>query len=57
VVTAPGASGANFLALAATVRPGDRVLVEWPGYDPHAGAARLLGATVDTFPRGWERRF
>lgn len=57
VATAPGASGANFLALAALVRPGDTVLVEWPGYDPHAGAARLLGARVRTFPRGWDRRF
>lgn len=57
VATAPGASGANFLALAALVRPGDTVLVEWPGYDPHAGAARLLGAEVRTFPRGWDRRF
>jgi aspartate/methionine/tyrosine aminotransferase len=57
VATAPGASGANFLALAALVRPGDEVLVEWPGYDPHAGAARLLGATVRTFQRDWGRRF
>lgn len=57
VALAPGASGANFLALGALIRPGDRVLVEWPGYDPHAGAARFLGAEVDTFPRGWDRRF
>jgi len=57
VATAPGASGANFLALAALVRPGDTVLVEWPGYDPHAGAARLLGADVRTFERGWDQRF
>lgn len=57
VATAPGGSGANFLALAALVRPGDTVLTEWPGYDPHGGAARVLGAEVRTFPRGWERRF
>jgi aspartate/methionine/tyrosine aminotransferase len=57
VATAPGASGANFLALAALVRPGDVVLVEWPGYDPHAGVARLLGAEVRTFSRGWRERF
>jgi aspartate/methionine/tyrosine aminotransferase len=57
VTTAPGASGANFMALGALLRPGDRVLVEWPGYDPHAGAARLLGARVSTFGRGWDRRF
>lgn len=57
VATAPGASGANFFALAALVRPGDTVLVEWPGYDPHGGAARFLGARVRTFDRGWSRRF
>jgi aspartate/methionine/tyrosine aminotransferase len=57
VATATGASGANFLALAALVRPGDHVVVEWPGYDPHAGAARLLGAKVTTFDRGWDRGF
>ena len=57
VATAPGASGANFMALAALVRPGDTVLVEWPGYDPHGGAARFLGARVNTFERGWHDRF
>lgn len=57
VATATGASGANFLALAALVRPGDTVLVEWPGYDPHMGAARFLGAEVRTFDRGWSRGF
>ena len=57
VATAPGASGANFLALAALLRHGDTVLAEWPGYDPHAGAARLLGAEVNTFARGWDRGF
>ena len=57
VATAPGASGANFLALAALLRPGDTVLLEWPGYDPHAGAVRFLGGRVRTFPRGWDRRF
>ena len=57
VATAPGASGANFLALAAVIRPGDLVLAEWPGYDPHVGAARFLGARVRTFDRGWDLRF
>ena len=57
VATAPGASGANFLALAALVRPGDTVLVEWPGYDPQGGAARFLGARVNTFERGWDDGF
>jgi aspartate/methionine/tyrosine aminotransferase len=57
VVTATGASGANFLALSALLRPGDTLLAEWPGYDPHIGTARLLGARVNTFDRGWERSF
>lgn len=57
VATAPGASGANFLALASLLRPGDTLLAEWPGYDPHIGAARFLGAEVRTFDRGWGRRF
>ena len=46
IATAPGASGANFLALASLLRPGDEVVAEWPGYDPHVGAARLLGAKI-----------
>ena len=57
VATASGASGANFLALASVLRPGDTLLAEWPGYDPHIGAARFLGAQVNTFPRDWSRGF
>jgi aspartate/methionine/tyrosine aminotransferase len=57
VATAPGASGANFLALASVLRPGDTLLAEWPGYDPHIGTARFLGAQVNTFGRGWDQRF
>lgn len=51
VALATGAAGATFLALGALIRPGDVVLAEWPGYDPHAGAARFLGADVRTFSR------
>lgn len=54
VCTATGTSGANFLAMAALLRPGDRVLVERPAYDPLLGAARLLGAAVDRFERRFE---
>jgi aspartate/methionine/tyrosine aminotransferase len=57
VCTAAGASGANFLAIAASVRPGDEVMMESPGYDPHAGAARLIGAEVTSFERGFEDGF
>lgn len=57
VATGPGASGANFLALASVLRPGDILLTEWPGYDPHGGAAAFLGAEVRTFRRGWAEGF
>jgi len=54
VALASGASGANFLVLAALLGPGDEVLVESPAYDPLLGAARLLGATVTRFDRRFE---
>ena len=53
VVTAIGSSGANFLALASLVRPGDAVLVEDPGYAPLSTAARLFGAEVISLPRAF----
>src|SRR4051812_47600190 len=46
VTTAQGASGANFLACAALLEPGDEVLVETPGYDPLLAAPRLMCAGV-----------
>lgn len=54
VATASGAGGANFLVLAALVRPGDRVVVERPAYDPMLGALRLLGADIARFDRSFE---
>ncbi len=57
VVLAPGASGANFLVMAAFLAPGDEVLVEQPAYDPLLGAARLLGAEVNRFERSFEDGF
>jgi len=57
VTTAQGASGANFLACAALVEPGDDVLVETPGYDPLLGAPRLLGARVNQFVRDFNEGF
>jgi aspartate/methionine/tyrosine aminotransferase len=57
VATAPGAAGANFLAFAALVRPGDDVLFEHPGYDPIPGALRLLGANVRSFERSFEEGY
>jgi len=57
VTTAQGASGANFLAFAALLDPGDEVLVETPGYDPLLGAPRLLGARVNQFERTFAQGF
>lgn len=57
VTTAQGASGANFLACAALLEPGDEVLVETPGYDPLLGAPRLLGARVNQFIRDFNEGF
>jgi aspartate/methionine/tyrosine aminotransferase len=57
VVTAVGSTGANFLALASLVRPGDGVLVEDPGYAPLATAARLFGAEVIALPRRHARDY
>jgi hypothetical protein len=57
VATAQGASGACFLTLAALAGPGDVVLVESPGYDPHMGAARLLGAEIQKIPRAFSDGF
>ena len=54
VCTAAGASGANFLAIAALVRAGEELLVETPGYDPLVGAGELLGARVRRFQRTFE---
>jgi aspartate/methionine/tyrosine aminotransferase len=54
VATAGGCSGANFLACAAVLETGDEVLVESPFYDPLPSAARMLGATISTFPRRFE---
>jgi len=57
VATAGGCSGANFLAFAALLEPGDEVAVERPGYDPLLGALELLGARIVRFDRRWEDRW
>ena len=54
VATAPGCTGANLLAFAALIRPGDEVVVEQPAYDPLLGTLRLLGANIIRFERRWE---
>lgn len=54
VVTGHGCSGANFLAIAALLGPGDEVLIERPTYDPLIGACRLMGARVERFDRRFD---
>jgi aspartate/methionine/tyrosine aminotransferase len=57
VVTAGGTSGANFLAFATLVEPGDVVLVEMPTYEPILAALRFLGAEVRRFSRRHENGY
>ena len=57
VVAAAGTSMANHLALAATLDPGDEILIEQPTYEVIESVARYLGATVRYFPRRFENQF
>jgi aspartate/methionine/tyrosine aminotransferase len=54
VVPAEGTSGANFLAFAGLLEPGDEVLVEQPTYEPILAALKFLGARVRRFARRFE---
>jgi aspartate/methionine/tyrosine aminotransferase len=57
IVATNGASMGNFLALAATLEPGDEVLIEQPTYELLVSAARYLGAEVKRYPRRREHAF
>lgn len=57
VVTANGASMANFLAMATLIAPGDEVVFERPAYEPLLASARFLGADVKWVERKPEGRF
>jgi aspartate/methionine/tyrosine aminotransferase len=46
VTTALGTSGANWLAMAATIDPGDEVVMEYPGYPLLWETAEYLGAHI-----------
>ena len=57
VMAALGTTLANYLALAATLEPGDEVVMESPVYEPLLAAARLAGANVRPFARRAEAGF
>jgi aspartate/methionine/tyrosine aminotransferase len=57
VVTAAGASMANYLAMAALLAPGDDVLIERPGYELLIAAASNIGANIIRFDRRAEDGF
>lgn len=57
IVAAQGTSGANYLAMAALLEPGDDCLVESPVYDPLLHAASSLGARINRFRRHAEDGF
>jgi aspartate/methionine/tyrosine aminotransferase len=51
VVAATGTSMANHLAMAATLKPGDEVLIEHPTYELLLNVAQYLGAEIKRFAR------
>lgn len=57
VVASVGTSLANHLAMAATLEPGDEVLIEHPAYEPLLALARFLGAEIKRFRRRFEDGF
>ena len=57
VVAAAGTSMANHLAMAATVEPGDEVLVEHPTYELLVSTLQYLGASIRYFERRMEDGF
>jgi aspartate/methionine/tyrosine aminotransferase len=54
VITAPGTSMANYLAIAAVAGAGDEVLVEHPAYEPLLDIPELLGAKIRRFDRRFQ---
>ncbi|HXD33788.1 MAG TPA: pyridoxal phosphate-dependent aminotransferase [Pyrinomonadaceae bacterium] len=57
VVAANGASMVNFFVMAATLEPGDEVLIEHPTYELLVSTAQYVGAEVKRFSRRFENRF
>ncbi|MHC4062900.1 MAG: pyridoxal phosphate-dependent aminotransferase [Planctomycetota bacterium] len=57
VLPVPGASAANFIALACIAAAGERVLVETPGYDPLVRVIAFLGLNCAYFRRAADRAY
>jgi len=57
VVASTGTSMSNHLAMAATIEPGDEVLIEEPTYELLLSTARYLGANIRRFSRRFEDDF
>jgi aspartate/methionine/tyrosine aminotransferase len=57
VVTAAGTSGANYLAFATLLEPGDEVLIEHPTYGLLLDALEYVGATIKRFARTHENGY
>jgi aspartate/methionine/tyrosine aminotransferase len=57
IVTANGASMANFLAMATLIGPGDEVIFERPAYQPMLSSARFLGAVIKWAERSADSGF
>ena len=57
IVAATGTSMANHLVMAATLEPGDEVVIEQPAYDALLDAALYLGAEVKRFERRFDDGF
>jgi aspartate/methionine/tyrosine aminotransferase len=53
IISTTGGSEANFIVFLAMLNPGDRVIVEQPGYSPLWLVPEMLGTKVDF----WHRRF
>jgi aspartate/methionine/tyrosine aminotransferase len=57
VTPALGTSGANWLAMAATLEPGDEVVMEHPGYPLMWETAEYLGAVIKFVERHADNKF
>ena len=57
IVTASGASEANFLVFLATLDRGDEFIIEQPGYSPMWLTPKMLGARKVVWPRSFKDGF